>query len=33
MTKIVFKIAKEDIKDFIAHTIRYDRNYMRNKFL
>ncbi len=33
MVKITFEIKPEDIDDFIAHTIRYDRNYMRNKFL
>ena len=33
MQKISFDMKPEDVDEFISHTISYDRNYMRNKFL
>ncbi len=33
MSSIKFEIKPEDINDFISHTIKYDRNYLRTKFL
>ena len=33
MSSIKFEIKPEDINDFISHTIKYDRSYLRAKFL